>query len=90
MGCGACSGKKKGVVRGQANKSVQIVHNTPLTIKPRQPVTKSSGGTRAQPHRRCKKCNWPMNSTRRFDSQNGKQIQTWSCMNRKCNHREEA
>ena len=87
MACGACGRKKSGQT---TPRSVQVTRSAPI-VGARTPIVKKTSGIRAQPHRRCKKCNWPMNSTRKYDqADQGRQIQIWTCMNRKCGNREEA
>jgi ribosomal protein L37E len=89
MACGGCGKRSQPVTKSVG--SSRAMPGAPASAAPKPALPKiMSAGVRAQIQKRCSKCSWPMNSTRRFDAGSKKQIQIWSCMNRKCLHREEA
>lgn len=92
--CG-CGKKGLGVINQGGAKtftSPRVIHQSGASAAaaatPRT-TPKGGGGAHAQVQKRCTKCSWPMNSMRKFDQQQNKQVQIWACMNRKCLHREE-
>lgn len=42
------------------------------------------------PQRRCSRCSWPMSKIHRYDQARKAPRPIWSCLNRKCLHKEPA
>lgn len=88
-----CGCSKKGVVSQGGSRSISVhvgptPRNQTVIVSP-PTAAQGHQGVRAQVNRRCPKCSWPMNSVRKLDPHQNKQVQNWVCMNRKCLHREE-
>lgn len=91
MGCGSCSrGRSKQAKAVVRLPNTTAVQTTPVARSLKQGVTAQ---TLVRPNmrsiqKRCPKCRWPMNCTRRFSQ--GVTVLNWTCLNRKCKFREES